>query len=419
MMRGDRAVGLLEVITILPKFHKPYLDGLLTKLKSQGDLLSQLSMVNLRERISIPEVRVEWREIGENLMLTFLSILLYLSMVLTEFAFVPFMIIVIKKGWRDGFIYLGIGTAVALYLMANHIGHFPLDGTLPLFSPISYAFSFIESSVGLDGWRFLDFFFIFGCFGILLGYFVSRNYRLNYVVLFGIAVYAVIAVLPLIVSGLIGGFNQFIAQYSQFVSHKTNSYVNTYLTHMSSYSSMLATGGIEYSVMARKVQLAADMYKNDIVFGVAPRGGYLIKQIIVIFVSIVLVKAYFFRRHLNKAALSFSIKNYRINDGWVWGLILSWGLVYLNLHIGSPFFAIFSWNLAVIFSFLFFLRGLAIIKTLADRIRIPAILQYIMLVFLLFYSFIFFAAMVTGIGVLDIWLSIRRALEKKSERSDS
>jgi hypothetical protein len=380
---------------------------------------AHFSMHALKDRISVPEIRVEWRELGECFLLSLLSIALYLSVILAELAFVPIMIIVIKRGWKEALIYLGIGTFLLFYMMVQEIVRFPLDDEFLLLSPTHYSFSFIENITGLKGGRFLDFFFIFGCFGIFLGYLVSRNYRLNYVVFFSLAIYSGIAMLPLLISGFMGGFHQLFEGYQRFVNLKTASYVDNYLAYLKNYSALLTGRGIEYSDVAKKVEIAAEIYRTNFIFGIAPRGGYLIKQIVVIFVGISLVRLYF-KRRLSKAALSFSIKNYRIGDSWVWAVIISWGFVYINLHIKSAALGILSWNAAVIFSFLFFLRGLALIKVLADRIKMPQIFQYMILLFFLFYSFILFVTIVTGIGVADIWLKVREHLEKKNEnRSDT
>jgi len=406
------------------KFVKFKLGDLISKMKGSGIRLdylknAHLSMHALKERFPVPDIQVEWRELGECFLLSLLSIVLYVSVIFAELAFVPIMIIVIKRGWKEALIYLGIGTFLLFYMMIHEIVRFPLDNEFLLLSPTHYSFSFIENITGLKGGRYLDFFFIFGCFGIFLGYFVSRNYRLNYVVFFSLAVYTVIAVLPLLVSGIMGGFKQLFEGYEQFVNVKTTTYVDSYLTHMKNYSGLLTGRGIDYNDVARKIQIAAEIYRTNVIFGIAPRGGYLIKQIIIIFVGISLVKLYF-KRRLSKAALRFSIKNYKISDSLVWGLIISWGIIYINLHLKSATLGILSWNAAVIFSFLFFLRGMALIKVLADRIRMPQVFQYMILLFFLFYSFILFVTIVTGIGVADIWLNIRDHLEKKNEkRSDS
>ena len=73
----------------------------------------------------------------------------------------------------------------------------------------------------------------------------------------------------------------------------------------------------------------------------------------------------------------------------------------------------------MIFSFLYFLKGLSIIKMIADRVRIPQIFQYVVLLFLLFYAFIVFVTVVAGIGVANIWLEIDvklRGLEQRREK---
>ncbi len=134
-------------------------------------------MTALKERITIPDVQVEWRELGESFLLALLSIVLYVSVIFAEFSFIPIMIIVIKRGWKEALVLLVIGTMLLIYMMVNRIEKFPLDSEFLLFSPAHYSFSFIENVTGFNGGRFLDFFFIFGCFGLFLGYFVSRNYR--------------------------------------------------------------------------------------------------------------------------------------------------------------------------------------------------------------------------------------------------
>jgi hypothetical protein len=375
-----------------------------------------LRMSDLREKITVPDIRVAWRELGECFLLTLLSVVLYLSVVFAELSFVPIMIIVIKRGWKETLIFLIAGTVLLFYMMANEIVRFPLDNEFLLLSPTHYSFSFIENITGLRGGRFLDFFFIFGCLGIFLGYFVARNYRLNYVVFFSLAVYSGIAILPLVISGLMGGFNQLFDGYEQFVNLKTATYVDSYLSHMQNYSGMLTDRSIDYNDVAKKVKFAAEIYRNNVIFGIAPRGGYLIKQIIIIFLGISFVRLYF-KRRLSRAALRYSIRNYRIGDSWVWGLVISWGLIYSNLYLKSGVLGILSWNAAVIFSFLFFLRGLAFIKVLADRIKIPQLFQYGILLFFLIYSFILFVTIVTGIGVADIWLKMHEHIEKKKRSS--
>ena len=199
---------------------------------------------------------------------------------------------------------------------------------------------------------------------------------------------------------------------------KTNSYVNLYLSQLSNYRNILQSRGIDYNFLEKKVEIAAEIYKRSVIFGIAPKGGYLIKQIVIIFLSILFVKLYF-KRKLNKAALTFDIKNYRIAGDWVWGLIGSWGLVYINLYIRNNFLGIISWNSAVIISFLYFLKGLSIIKITVEKIRIPVFLQYVVLLFLLFYFFIFFVTIVTGIGVADIWLKISENIANIGKRRDA
>jgi len=386
-------------------------------MKVVPEKITSLNVSSLKTRIAVPEIQVEWRELAEGSGLALLSIFLYVSGVLTELCFVPFMIIVIKRGWKEGLIFLSLSAAAFFTVMISGFGRIPLDGEFLLISPARYSFNYIEHVSGLKGGRYLDFFFVFGLFGIFLGYLVSRNYKLKYVVFFGLTVYIGIVVLPLAVSSMMGGLDRFLVQYTRFVDIKTTNYMELYLEQMRNTGSLMHVNNTDLGLEAKKLEFAVQMFKDNVIFGIAPRGGYLVKQLGIILFGIVLVRLYF-KSRLDRAALRFSILEYRIGDGWVWGLIFSWFFVYINLHLKSGAFGIIGWNAAVVFSLLFFLRGLSIIRAGAERIRIPRIIQYGVLLFFLFYSFIFFVTITTGIGVADIWLRLRDTIDR-TRRSDT
>ena len=69
--------------------------------------------------------------------------------------------------------------------------------------------------------------------------------------------------------------------------------------------------------------------------------------------------------------------------------------------------------MAVMFSFLFFLKGLSLTGIVADRMRIPRLIQYAVLIFFLFYAFIIFIAVITGIGVANIWLKLDEKIRRE------
>lgn len=360
------------------------------------------------------EVQLDWQEAGESCMLILLSLFLYISVVFTQLAFVPVMIITIKRGWKEAAIYTTAAAVVLFYLMLSGAVRFPMDGELLLFSPVHFLFDFLEKNAGFMGGGIFDYYVLFGGFGIFLGYLVSRNYRLNFVIFTGLVLYVTLVIFALAISTLVGGFDRVVTNYSKFVDQKTKNYVSHYLSEMDQYKKVLSSNGIDYTNIEKTVHSAAEIYKKEVLLGVYPRGGILIKQIVVIFLSIVLVKLYF-KRRLNKASLFFNIRNYRISNDWVWGLVVSWGLIYVNLHLRNVFLGILSWNMAVVFSFLFFLKGLSIVKTAADRIKVPVMFQYLFLVILFLYSLILFATLITGIGVADIWLGMKEKIEKKQK----
>jgi hypothetical protein len=379
----------------------------------KADFISRVKSISLRDA----EIQLEWREVGTSVLLIALSFVLYGSAIFTQFSFIPIMILTSKRGWKEAGVYLTGSFIIFLFVVMSGISSFPLYNGLFLFSADRYAFEFLGSTVGIEGIRFLDYYFLFGIFGIFVGYLVSRNYRLAYVVFLSLSIYIGMFVFVFIISGFIGGFDRFIEDYARFIDIKTNRYVDLYLTQVGNYGHLFSSRTVDYSVMAKKVEIAAEIYKKSVIFGIAPRGGYLIKQLIVIFLSVLLVKFYF-KRKLKRASFDFDIKKYEIDSDWVWGLIASWGLVFINLFLRSAVLGIVSWNVAVIFSFLYFLKGLSIIKMIADRLRIPQILQYVVLLFLLFYAFIVFVTIVTGIGVVNIWLEIDEKLKSLAQRRE-
>jgi hypothetical protein len=389
----------------------------LVKLVKKEGFFLRMKIVGLRENISVPEIHVEWREIVESAMLILFSMFLYMSIILTQFSFFPVIIVTIKRGWKETAGYLTVASAMLLYIMINNIVRIPLDSSLLLFSPIHFTLDFIGNNFGVTGLRFLDYYFIYGILGIFIGHLVSKNYKLHYVMFSAMCLYLGMFVLILSLSGLIGGFKTFTSQYSLFVDNKVNRYLTLYMKQIGNYSSVLLQQGVDYNLIEKKLETAAELYKKGVVFGIAPKGGYIIKEIVFIFMSILFVKFYF-KGKLKKAALDFSIKNYKIGDDWVWVLIGTWSLVFIYLRIGNNLLGIIGWNSAVIVSFLFFLKGLSIIKVAADWMKIPNFLQYIVLLFLFFYFFLFFVVIVTGIGVIDIWLKLQENLKNIKNRRD-
>ena len=383
----------------------------------KDDFLPRVKSLNLRDRISESEIQLEWREVVACVLLVLVSYVLYLSVVLTQFSFVPVMILAIKRGWKEALVYLSCSFLIFIYAALSGIGPLPIDNEIILFSIDHYTFEYLGTSLGLSGIRFLDYYFLFGVIGIVTGYLVSRNYKLDYVVFLSLAAYIGIFVFAIIAASAIGGFGRFIEHYARFVDDKTSGYVNFYLARMAQYSALLTTRGVDYSLMVKKVEVAADIFRRSVIFGFAPRGGYLIRQLIVIFLGILLARSYF-RRKLNRAAFAFSIAKYAIKPDWVWGLIASWGFVYINLYVKSPVLGVLGWNMAVIFSLLYFLKGLSLMKSLAVRMKIPGVIQYAVLVFLLFYAFIVFVAVITGIGVVNIWLKLDEKIGKPESRRE-
>jgi len=377
-------------------------------------LLTRVRVGNFKLKVNIQEIHLEWREALETILLIFLSMILYMSVVFTQFSFIPIIFITIKRGWKETLVYLTVAAIFFIYMIINDICKFPLDSSILLFSPTHYIFNYIGDSIGFEVGRFLDYYFLYGTLGISLGFLISKNYNLSHVVFVGLSVYLGMVIFLFVLTGFFGGLKDIISNYYRFVENKIDNFVDFYLLQIVNYKGLSSSTNIDYSLLEKKIRLSARIFKEIIIFGIAPRGGYLIREITLIFVSVVFTNLYF-KKKLDKAAFKFNIKNYYVDDNLVWGLIISWGIVYINLYIKNNFITILSWNMAVVFSLLYFLKGLSIIKIGADRIKIPTFFQYAVLLFFLIYSFIIFVAIVTGIGTADIWLKMQENLKKKEE----
>jgi uncharacterized protein YybS (DUF2232 family) len=93
--------------------------------------------------------------------------------------------------------------------------------------------------------------------------------------------------------------------------------------------------------------------------------------------------------------------------------------VYINLFLRNQFLGVVSWNMATLVSLLFLLRGFSILAAGAEKLRIPQAFLYLLFVFLLFYSFVLFVAIVTAIGIVDIWLKLREGLDNTHKREST
>ncbi len=374
-------------------------------------------IIDIKEKVTSIDIQVEWKEIGECILLSIFTIFLYNTILLAEFSFIPMVIVAIKRGWKESFIYLTWSMIILSFLSIKGITLYDFNDQLVLFSPLHYGFRYIGNALGFSGRGVLDYYFMYGVFGIFLGYLIRKNYRLGYIISLSVLSYIGMIALVFLIAGFIDGFKSFISSYYRFVDEATNNYIATSLAQINNYSDILSSRGISSIALKKKIVLIAEMYKKSIIFGAAPKGGYIIKQIIMVFAAVFLVRLYF-RNRLNKAALKFRITDFDIDNIWIWGLIFSWGLVYINLFFDNFIFSIFAWNSAVIFSFLFFLRGLSILKLANDRLGIPQFVQYIVFLLMMIYSFVLFIIFITGIGVIDVWLYLKDKLQKSSEEKD-
>jgi hypothetical protein len=223
------------------------------------DFISRVRSVNLRDRFSETEIQLEWREVIACIVLVLVSYILYLSVVFTRFCFVPLLILTIKRGWKEALVYLTGAFLILMYaVFTSGIGPIPVDNTLLLFSIDSYSFQYIQNGFLLTGIRFLDYYFLFGVIGVFTGHLISKNYKLDYVVLLSLCVYVGIFVFTIIAASAVSGFPGFIDGYERFVIEKTGRYVSLYLARMEQYAPLFSSRGTDFALMANRIEVQTE-----------------------------------------------------------------------------------------------------------------------------------------------------------------
>ncbi|MCK4540900.1 MAG: DUF2232 domain-containing protein [Spirochaetales bacterium] len=109
---------------------------------------------------------------------------------------------------------------------------------------------------------------------------------------------------------------------------------------------------------------------------------------------------------------SFKLKNFRLPDKMIWGLLLPWTGIFLDVIFGICVFGYPFWNVGFIMLFIYGLQGLGVISYFGGKYNIPRGIRVMvpaLLVFLLMAPWLNLVVVVglPGLGASEIWIHYR------------
>ena len=108
----------------------------------------------------------------------------------------------------------------------------------------------------------------------------------------------------------------------------------------------------------------------------------------------------------------FKLVRFRLEIGWLWPLIISGGLVLVDLFFGISVWAYAAWNIGLVLLFLFGLQGMAIVLFLFEKYRVPRLLWFLLIVGLVILAAspgagVFIVLAIPVLGISENWIGYR------------
>jgi hypothetical protein len=118
-------------------------------------------------------------------------------------------------------------------------------------------------------------------------------------------------------------------------------------------------------------------------------------------------------RSMGKASGLTRIVDFKLPDRYVWPLIASLALVMLNLIVQVQALEILAWNALLIFTFLYGIAGLGIIRYLLRKLRVRPGVRWLLIIGIIILALtprigIAVLLLIPGLGVSEVWLKYRR-----------
>jgi hypothetical protein len=128
--------------------------------------------------------------------------------------------------------------------------------------------------------------------------------------------------------------------------------------------------------------------------------------------SFFLMKKFFMKKFgENVKALEF----FRVNEFVIFILIAGWGIFIMIDEVQYPIIAVIALNISLAASVLYTIQAMGIMKFFIIKRKLPVIILPLIVITLLFVPtvFIFVMALLTGVGILDLWGDFRKLNSNK------
>lgn len=117
-------------------------------------------------------------------------------------------------------------------------------------------------------------------------------------------------------------------------------------------------------------------------------------------------------RALLGGAAGFRLSLFRLESGWLWPLIVSGAFVLADLFFGISFWAYAAWNVGLVLLFMYGLQGMAIVRFIFEKYRVPRLFWFLLVVGLLVLAAspgagLFIVLAVPVLGISENWIRFR------------
>lgn len=116
-----------------------------------------------------------------------------------------------------------------------------------------------------------------------------------------------------------------------------------------------------------------------------------------------------------------TLRTFSLPDRMIWGLLVPWALVLLDLRMDIGILRYFAWNAGLVGLFLFGMQGVGILQTLLDRTNIPRGARLgisAIIIVMMFWPGVNVIVFIgfPGLGVSELWIHYRK--EQKEKEND-
>ncbi|PIU58509.1 MAG: hypothetical protein COS89_00015 [Deltaproteobacteria bacterium CG07_land_8_20_14_0_80_38_7] len=317
-----------------------------------------------------------------------ISALLFFSGFLVILTPLPLLYVSATSGRKAGLISSGIAFAIVfsiyfLVFKGAHVSTGGYDFILPL-PGLGFGSFFSVSAVRFFG---ITYFLFFLTIALVLG----DAIRLNWGLVKGSTSALITALILLIVVSFLFGFSDIINAISNYLEFavKEVARIQTETGNSNVQTMMLVENGPMIAAFVLKVMPALIFVMTAIAVAVN-----------------LLLSRRFVRKNNLFVGNEWEISGITLPDSLIWVVIIAASSFFIGHYLLDwSFLEYLGINTVIIFSVLYFFQGIAVTTFFIGNIKLPLVRILLFVMIILFFQF--FALLIIGLGVADIWAKFR------------